>query len=102
MSGTYVNEHLVHDRALAADEVPHAPDPAGVVEQTLEDRPGVISTDNAGDNAVSSRTALAVEPQVRSLARARELRHCPYLERIQGVLDGVPGGALWDPRDPLS
>jgi hypothetical protein len=55
-------------------------------------RPGVITQRAA--------VGLTVEPKVRALVRARFLWHFPYLERIQGVLDGVPRG-LVGPPGPL-
>ena len=50
-----------------------------------------------GDNSVSSRSSIAAETKLKVLAlahivRARFVRHLPYLERGQGVLDGVRRG----------
>ena len=49
-----------------------------------------------GDNAVSS-CRLTVQPKVLELVRARFLWRCLYLERVQGVLDGVPRGPVGPP-----
>jgi hypothetical protein len=47
-----------------------------------------------GDNSVSS---LTVKPKVLALAWAHFLRPVPYLQRIQGVLDGVSRGPVGPP-----
>ena len=38
-----------------------------------------------------------MKPKVLALVRERFLWHFPYLERIQGVLDGVPRGPVGPP-----
>jgi hypothetical protein len=42
----------------------------------------------------SAAVGLTVEPKVLALVRARFLWNVPYLERIQGVLDGVRRGPV--------
>jgi hypothetical protein len=41
-----------------------------------------------------------VEPKVLSLVRVRFLWRVPYLERVQGVLDGVHTGPVGPPGPP--
>jgi hypothetical protein len=63
--------------------------------------PGLVGKRTAsvtwGDNSVSSCRS-AVEQQVLALVRVRLLWHFPYLQWIQGVLDGVRRGPVGPPE----
>ena len=60
---------------------------------------GVSAATSWGDNSVSS--CMAYRPKVLALVQERYLWRFPYLERIQGVLDGVPTtGPVGPPADP--
>ena len=52
-----------------------------------------------GDNSVSSCRSYS-PAKVLVLVRARFLWPCPYLERAQGVLDGVSRGPVGPPGTP--
>ena len=56
--------------------------------------PGVITQRAA--------VGLIVEPKVQARVQERSRWHFPYLERTQGVLDGVRRGAVGPPRGPVS
>ena len=57
----------------------------------------IVLTWGAKHSVRCAAVGLAAEPKVLALVQGHFLWHFPYLERIQGVLDGVPRGPVGPP-----